>query len=325
MFAVPNQMNQSSHPNHDAPSQGSVALALQGGGAHGAFAWGVLDRLLEDGLDVSAVSGVSSGALLGTVLVQGFVRGGRPGARRAMQQLWRRLGQAHAVSPLQNGPLERWFWGWDLSNNLVWQGLETTMRLFGPAQLNPFGHNPLRLVLEDLVDREALTSRNAPRLTVAATDVETGKAVLFNNAAIDVDVLLASCCLPFVFPAVEIGGRGYWDGGYAGNPPLAPLLTPPPPRELVLIRAQPARRPGIPKTPTEILNRLNEIACENVLSMELAALPPSIRLRRYDADGALLSLPISSKFNAEPDFVRELFEAGRKVAEPPPEEREAAD
>ena len=318
-------MNQSFTPPAGEPVQRGVALALQGGGAHGAFAWGVLDRLLEHGLEVSAVSGVSSGAILGTVLVQGLVRGGHEGGRLAMRQLWRRLAQVHAVSPLQNGPLERWFYGWDLSNGLMWQGLEATMRLFGPAQLNPFGHNPLRPVLEDLVDRAALTARGAPRMTVAATDIETGKAVLFNNAAIDVDVLLASCCLPFVFPAVEIGGRGYWDGGYAGNPPLGPLLSPMPPHELVLIRAQPACRPGIPKTPTEILNRLNEIACENVLSAELANLPTGIRLRRYDADTALLALPISSKFNAEQDFLQELFEAGRKAAAPPPEVREAAD
>jgi NTE family protein len=188
------------------------------------------------------------------------------------------------------------------------------MRVFSPAQFNPFGHNPLRHVLDELVDRSLLAHPRAPRLMVAATDVETGDAELWGNTAITVDALLASSCLPFVFPAVEIGGRAYWDGGYAGNPPLRPLLEPKPPADLVLIRAQPARRPGVPSTASEIMNRLNEIACHNVLTAELAALPPSVRLTTYDADDALLDLPISSKFNGEADFLSELFKAGRAAA-----------
>jgi NTE family protein len=288
-----------------------VALALQGGGAHGAFTWGVLDRLLEGGLRVGAVCGVSSGAILGTLLVQGLVRDGNRGARREMRRLWRRVAQAHQLSPLQNGPLERWLFGWDLSNSLLWQSWEMAMRLFSPTQLNPFGHNPLRHLLSDLLDPALLTHPTAPRLTVAATDVETGQAVLFDNASVTVEVLVASACLPFVFPAVQLGQHACWDGGYAGNPPLGPLLSPSPPDELVLIRAQPARRPGIPKTPMEIMNRLNEIACHNVLAAELAALPASVRLTSFDADAALLDLPISSKFNGEAEFLSELFQAGR--------------
>ena len=291
-----------------------VALALQGGGAHGAFTWGVLDRLLQDGLRPDRICGVSSGAILGTFLVQGLVRGGPEGARAEMRRLWRLVAQAHRMSPLQNGPLERWLWGWDLSNSLAWRGLEMAMRLFAPAQLNPFGHNPLRPLLSGLLEPALLTHPSAPLLTVAATEVETGQAALFGNAEISVDVLLASACLPFVFPAVEIGGRAYWDGGYAGNPPLGPLLQPDVPDELILVRAQPARRPGVPSTPMEITNRLNEIACHNVLTAELAALPDSVRLTSYDADAALLDLPISSKFNGEAEFLSGLFEAGRKVA-----------
>ncbi len=291
-----------------------VALALQGGGAHGAFTWGVLDHLLEDGLRIERICGVSSGAIIGTLLAQGLVRGGQEGARAEIARLWQRVSHAHALSPLQNGPLERWLWGWDMSNSVLWQGFEMAMRLFSPAQLNPFGHNPLRHVLDGLIDRRLLTDPAAPRLTVAATDVATGEAVLFGNAEIDVEVLCASACLPFVFPAVEISGRAYWDGGYAGNPPLGPLLEPDLPADLVLIRAQPARRPGVPATPAEITNRLNEIATHNVLAAELAALPPSVRVTSYDADGALLDLPISSKFNGEAAFLSELFAAGRKTA-----------
>jgi NTE family protein len=150
---------------------------------------------------------------------------------------------------------------------------------------------------------------------VAATDVSTGRATFFGNSEIGVDVLCASACLPFVFPAVEIKGRAYWDGGYSGNPPLAPLLEPELPDELILVRAQAAHRPGVPTTPTEITNRLNEIACQNVLTAELAALPRSVTLRIYDADEALLHLPISSKVNGEEAFLKELFEAGRSAGD----------
>jgi NTE family protein len=303
------------------PGRGA-ALALQGGGAHGAFTWGVLDRLLEEGLEVHAICGVSSGALIGVMLAQGLVLDGRDGARAAMRTLWQRFARAHAMSPLQSAPLERWLWGWDLSNSVVWRGLEATMRLFSPAQLNdafwPFGQHPLRALLDDLIEPELLADPAAPRLFVSATDVETGEAVLFENADITVDVLLASSCLPFVFPAVEIGGRAYWDGGYSGNPPLRPLLaalaSQAPPRELLLVRAQPARRPGVPRTPLEITNRLNEIACHNVLQAELDALPDDVMLTTYDADDALLDLPISSKFNGEEEFLALLFNAGRAAA-----------
>jgi NTE family protein len=188
------------------------------------------------------------------------------------------------------------------------------MRLFSPAQLNPFGHNPLRHLLSDLLEPALLTHPTAPRLTVAVTDVETGQAILFDNATVTVEVLVASACLPFVFPAVQLGQHACWDGGYAGNPPLGPLLSPTPPDELILIRAQPARRPGTPTTPMEIMNRLNEIACHNVLAAELAALPASVLLTSFDADAALLDLPISSKFNGEAEFLSELFQAGRAAA-----------
>jgi NTE family protein len=245
------------------------------------------------------------------MLVQGLVHGGTAGARLEMRRLWRRIAEAHALSLLRNGPIERWLWGWDLSNSLIWRALEATMRLVSPAMLNPFGHNPLRRVIEELLDREALIHPSAPRLTIAATDVTTGEAVLFGNEDVTVDVLLASSCLPFVFPAVEIAGRAYWDGGYAGNPPLRPLLLPDLPEELVLVRAQPAYRPGIPQTPTEILNRLNEIACQTRLGADLESLPASVGLSVYEADDTLRDLPISSKFNGEPDFLSELFAAGR--------------
>ncbi len=291
-----------------------VALALQGGGVHGAYAWGVLDRLLDDGLAVDRVCGTSSGALTAAMLVQGLVKGGVAGARGEMRRLWESVGQANALSPMQGHPMSG-IAGWDFGH-LLWQGVETALRMFSPSQLNPFNHNPLRPMLLDLLDLDALAHPSAIPLTVSATDVETGAATLWTNREIGVDVLLASSCLPFVFHAVDVDGRAYWDGGYSGNPPLAPLLRPRPPAELVLIRAQPSRRSGTPSTPAEILNRVNEIACAAVLEAELATLPRGVRLTEYEADSVLGDLPLSSKYTADNAFLQRLFEAGRTAARP---------
>ena len=285
-----------------------IALALQGGGAHGAFTWGVVDRLLEEDVEIVSVSGVSSGAILGTVLVQGLAEGGVPAARKAMRQLWMKVAHAQALHP--------WLWGWDFlwGSDILWQGFEATMRLFSPSLLNPSGHAPLRKLLESVVRRELLNDWNAPQLTVSATDVQTGEAVLFDNVAIDVDILLASACLPFVFPPVEIGDRAFWDGAYSRNPPLQPLLWPLPPDEIVLVRALPMRRGDVPRSATEIFNRLNELACASALEAELALLPKSIRLVTYADEDELAAQPISSKVLVGEARLTALFEAGRRAA-----------
>jgi NTE family protein len=284
-----------------------IALALQGGGAHGAFTWGVVDRLLDADVEIVAVSGVSSGAILGTVLVQGLAEGGAPAARAAMRQLWMKVAHAQALHP--------WLWGWDFlwGSDILWQGFEATMRLFSPSLLNPSGHAPLRKVLEAVVRRDLLNASNAARLTVGATDVQTGQSVLFDNAAIDVEILLASACLPFVFPPVEIGDRAFWDGAYSRNPPLQPLLWPTPPDEIVLVRALPVRRRQVPRSATEIFHRLNEMACMSALEAELALLPQSVRLVTYAAEEELAGLPISSKVLAGEARLNAMFEAGRRA------------
>jgi NTE family protein len=287
-----------------------VALALQGGGAHGAFGWGVLDRLLENGLRVEAICGVSSGAITGAMLAQGLVKGGAEGGRAELHRLWETL--AHGRG---GAAVDAWLWGPDLLGDLVWQGMETMMRLFSPAQINPMGHNPLRPLLASLLEPDTLRRPGAPRFYAAATDIRSGEAVLFGNDSITVEVLLASACVPFLFPPIEVNGRPYWDGGCAGNPPLAPLLSPVLPDELVVIRAHPVQRETVPRSPAEIINRLNEIACHNVLRAELARVPRACRVRIFDADTALGDLPLSSKFRADRGVLRALFGAGRTAAE----------
>jgi NTE family protein len=293
-----------------------IVLALQGGGAHGAFTWGVLDRLFEEGLEFSAVSGVSSGAMNAAMAVQGFVHGGPEGARTAMRQLWTRVGEANVFSTIAS-PMD-WLWGWDkgieLGNELAWTGLANVLRVFDPGQLNPLGQNPLAPLIKDLLDKEAIRDPSAPRLFVGATDVESGESKVFGNAEIDVQHLLASACLPMMVPAVEIQGRHYWDGGYSCNPPLAPVLSPRP-DQLVLVRAQPRQRKGVPNSTSDIVHRLHEIAFQAPLEAELSLLPRHTRLLDVSADAALAKHPLTSKMNTDKSFLEILFAAGREAAE----------
>ncbi|OYV26382.1 MAG: patatin [Acidocella sp. 20-63-7] len=300
---------------HLPPNRPRTVLALQGGGAHGAFTWGALDRLLEDGLNFSAVTGVSSGAMIAAMAVQGYVHDGARGARAAVTKLWQKVGDAHVLTAL-NTSMD-WMWGWDkgmeLGNEMAWAGITNALRMFNPGHLNPFGQNPLEPLLNELLDLDAIRDPDAPKLFVAATDVESGQAKVFSNAQISVDVLLASACIPMVFPAVRIGGRHYWDGGYSCNPALAPVLSPRPER-LVLIRAQPRTRKGVPNTTADIVHRLHEIAFQAPLDAELALLPKQVRLVDISADAALARHPLISKMNTEKAFLENLFDAGREAA-----------
>jgi len=292
-----------------------TVLALQGGGAHGAFTWGALDRLLEDGITFSAITGVSSGAMIAAMAVQGFFHNGAKGARAAVSRLWQRVAEANIFGPV-TASLD-WMWGWDkgmeLGSEMAWAGITQALRMFSPGQLNPFGQNPLEPLLEDLLDLDAIRDPAAPRLYVAATDVESGQAKVFDNSQISVDVLLASACIPMMFPAVRIAGRHYWDGGYSCNPALAPVLSPRP-DQLVLVRAQPRARKGVPNSTADIVHRLHEIAFQAPLDAELALLPRQTRLVDISADAALARHPLTSKMNTEKNFLDNLFAAGRQAA-----------
>ena len=292
-----------------------TVLALQGGGAHGAFTWGALDRLLEEGLSFDAVTGVSSGAMIAAMAVQGMVKAGPSGARAAVARLWGRVMEGNLLGNIPATPLD---WMWDttkaFSNDFAWSGLTQALRMFDPGVLNPLGQNPLEPLLRELLDVAALRAPDAARLYVGATDVESGEAAIFSNAEIGVEALLASACIPMMFPTVTIGGRHYWDGGYSCNPPLAPVLEPAPER-LVLIRAQPRRRPGVPTATADIVHRLHEIAFQAPLDAELALLPRRVQLIEVSADAALARHPLNSKLNTDRPFLEALFAAGREAAE----------
>ncbi|MGA7999553.1 MAG: patatin-like phospholipase family protein, partial [Bradyrhizobium sp.] len=207
-----------------AREQVLVDLALQGGGSHGAFTWGVLDRLMEEPwLRIEAISGTSAGAMNAALVADGWTQGGAAGARAALDAYWRRVSQAAAFSPLQPSLLDRLMGRWTIDTSPAYVVMDLMGRLLSPYDLNPLALNPLRAILADNINFERLA--NAPiRLFITATNVRTGRGRIFRNAEITADVLLASACLPTMFQAIEIDGEPYWDGGYAGNPTLTPLV-----------------------------------------------------------------------------------------------------
>jgi NTE family protein len=307
-----------------------VDLGLQGGGSHGAFTWGVLDRLLEEPwLVFDGISGTSAGAMNAVVMADGLAAGGAPQARVALEQFWKRVSDAALLSPLRRGPLEILTGRWTLDYSPVFAALDISARVFSPYDLNPLGVNPLRQILADSVDFERL--RRAPiKIFVTATNVRTGRGRIFRNTDITPDALLASACLPTLFQAVEIDGDPYWDGGYSGNPTMAPLIRECTASDTILVQINPIERPGIPRTAREIHNRLNEVAFNAVLMKELraaallrkAADPGSgegrvwaeMRVHRIASD-VMLDLGYSSKLLAEWEFFGMLREEGRKAAQ----------
>ena len=306
-----------------------IDLALQGGGSHGAFTWGVLDRLLEEPwLRIAAISGTSAGAMNAAVLAHGWMDGGAEGAREALEKYWRRISRAAASSPLQRSFFDRLMGRWSLDTSPVYVAMDLMSRLVSPYDLNPFGLNPLRGILAESVDFDRL-DRSPIKLFITATNVRTGRGRIFRNADITADVLLASACLPTMFRAVEIEGEAYWDGGYAGNPTITPLIRESDAHDTILVQINPRERPDTPRSATEILNRLNEISFNSPLMKELRM----IALLRQVADpgtgeGArwaqmrthwigtdkLLEFGASSKLNAEWDFVAMLRTEGRRAA-----------
>jgi NTE family protein len=307
-----------------------VDLALQGGGSHGAFTWGVLDRLLEEPwLRIDGISGTSAGAMNGAVLVAGYAAGGAEGARAALDAFWKRVSHSARFSPIRRSPLDVMLGRWTLDTSPFYLAFDLASRVFSPYDLAPRGTNPLRDVLAESVDFGEL-ARAQIKLFVTATNVRTGRGRVFRNDEITPDVLLASACLPTLFQAVEIEGEPYWDGGYSGNPTITPLVRECKSQDTLLVAVNPVERSGTPRSAREILDRLNEVSFNSTLLKELRM----IALLRKVADAGssegaqwahmrihliaselLSTLGASSKFNAEWDFLRMLRDEGRRAAE----------
>jgi len=308
----------------------SIDLALQGGGAHGAFTWGVVDRLLEDDrLKIEGISGTSAGAMNAAALISGHARGGAPGAREALELLWRRVSEAARLSPLQRNPLDVFLGRWTLDSSPAFLASDMMTRLYSPYDFLTNSVNPLRQILADVVDFELL-ARAPIKIFVTATSVSTGRARVFRNGDLTPDAILASACLPTMFRAIEIDGEEYWDGGYSGNPTITPLVRECESRDTILVQINPVERKEKPRSATDILNRLNEVSFNAVLLKELrmiallrqAANPgcregvrwAEMRVHRVTSE-MMTQLSASSKLLAEWDFFLMLRDEGRSAAQ----------
>jgi NTE family protein len=307
-----------------------VDFALQGGGAHGAFTWGALDRLLEEPwLRIDGISGTSAGAMNAAVLVDGHAKGGADGARAALENFWRHVSNAAVLSPLRRTPLDILLGRWTLDHSPVFLAMDLMARVFSPYDLGPGGTNPLRDILAESVDFARLAQASI-KLFITATNVRTGRGRVFRNGEITPDVLLASACLPTLFQAIEIDGEGYWDGGYSGNPTITPLVRECNSKDTVLVQINPVERPGLPRSARDILNRLNEVSFNAVLLKELrmiallrqVAQPDNsenakwadMRIHRISSD-VMVELGYSSKLNAEWEFLCMLRDEGRRAGD----------
>jgi NTE family protein len=310
----------------------TINLALQGGGAHGAFTWGVLDRLLDE-KDVAfeGLSATSAGAMNAAVFAYGLAVGGREGARKALTDYWKRVSDAASLGPLQPSPIDRLLGDHKLTWSPVFSLMGFVTRVLSPYEFNPSDYNPLRDVIEQSIDFDVLRRPDCPvKLFLSATNVRTGKVKIFANAEISVSAVMASACLPTMFHAVEIDGEAYWDGGYMGNPALFPLIYNCKSSDIVIVHINPLFRKELPYAAGDILNRINEISFNSSLMREMRAVSfitgllkqkrlvgediRQIFIHSVADDGFMGALSPTSKYNADWDFLVFLRDQGRKCA-----------
>lgn len=308
-----------------------VNLALQGGGAHGAFTWGALDALLEDGrLNIAGISGASAGAMNAVVLADGLREGGVDGARKQLEQFWRGVSLDGQMNDLQRSLFDAYLGAFDplKFGERLMQGASSFL---SPYDFNPLDINPLRAVISRLIDFPALRASDDLKLFIAATSVRTGKIRIFRRPELTEEMLMASACLPTLFKAVEIAGEPFWDGGYSGNPPLFPFFTETDCLDVVLIQLDPIERMGTPDTAVEIMQRLNEITFNAPLLAEFRAIDfvarlidqgrlqgthyKKIRMHVIEGGDALAAYRADTKLQADYDLFRRLFQIGRRAGE----------
>ncbi len=310
----------------------AINLALQGGGAHGAFTWGALDRILADErLIIEAISGTSAGAMNAVAVAEGLMRGGREGARACLRRFWKAVSEAGQHSPIRRTPIDLFMGNWNLDASPAYLFFDLLGRVASPYELNPLNVNPLRDLVEELIDFERVRSCDKMKVFVSATNVETGRVEVFDRHELTADMVMASACLPLVFQAVEIDGVPYWDGGYMGNPALFPFFNASRSNDVVVVQINPIERRGAPKSAREILNRVNEITFNASLLREFRAihfvshlldegkLDPAeykqVLVHRIAAEEEIKPLGASSKLNSEWAFLEHLFDIGSRAAE----------
>jgi NTE family protein len=309
-----------------------VNLALQGGGSHGAFTWGVLDYLLEDGrLDIAAVSGTSAGAMNAVVMAEGWLENGRDGARENLRRFWRSISTENALSPFQAKFFDLFLGPQTLGGQFSALWGDFLLHFASPYQFNPFNVNPLKKYLVDTIDFEKVRAFKEFKLFIAATNVKTGKIKVFNNPELTADHVMASATLPTLFQTVEIDGEPYWDGGYMGNPALFPFFYHSGVPDIIIIQVNPIERAAVPHSTRDIQNRLDEITFNGALMGELRAIDFVVRLidagklsaeeytrplvHRIDGGDLLRPFNAATKSDASWQLISSFFEFGRTSAE----------
>jgi NTE family protein len=306
----------------------TISLALQGGGSHGAFTWGVLDALLEDGrLAIEAISGASAGSMNAIAMVEGFMEGGFDGARHQLRQFWEKIAFDGKLESSNRDIFQKFFGFWPGAEAMRYTFADIASRLSSPYDFNPLDINPLRDVLDELIDFKKVRSCDCIKLFVSATNVWTGKIALFKVHELTADHIMASACLPTLFKAVEIDGIPYWDGGFMGNPALYPLFYGVASDDILLVQINPIERKDTPKTARDIQDRMTEITFNGGLLRELRAVDfvdklieqgkisseeyKHVFMHRIDGAGTLDDYPAASRLNSSWDFLQELHEKGR--------------
>jgi len=320
--------NETAHSNQTR----TINLALQGGGSHGAFTWGVLDRLLEEkDIAFEGLSATSAGAMNAAVAAYGLAVDGREGARTALAGYWKRVSDAASLGPLQPSPIDRMLGDHKLAWSPVFSLMGFVTRVLSPYEFNPSDYNPLRDVVEQSIDFEVLRRPDCPvKLFLSATNVRTGKVKVFAGQEISASAVMASACLPTMFHAVEIDGEAYWDGGYMGNPALFPLIYNCKSADIVIVHINPLYRKELPHAAGDILNRINEISFNSSLMREMRAVSfitglvkqnrivdqeiKQMLIHSIADDEFMAALSPTSKYNADWEFLTFLRDQGRKCA-----------
>jgi NTE family protein len=311
----------------------TLNLALQGGGAHGAFTWGVLDKILETGLfKIDGISATSAGSMNAVVLAQGMLNGGEDGARTLLHDFWKAIsdhGKKMSTTSPMDAVLEPYLHG-----SISFHLFNSISSLFSPYQLNPSNFHPIREVLDEIIDIEQLKTNELIKLFICATTVKTGKIRIFNNEELSIEAVLASACLPKVFQAVEVDHEAYWDGGYMGNPAIFPLIYDTKTQDIMVVHTVPLYREEVPTSVLAIETRLREISFNSSLLREMRAISFVTKLidegwlkKEFEskvrkvfmhsviADQWIKKYPTSSVYKTDWDFLTTLRDLGRHAAE----------
>jgi NTE family protein len=324
--------DEAARPRAVRPGVKRISLALQGGGSHGAFTWGVMHRLMsEPRIYIDGISGTSAGAMNAAVFIDGFLKGKRQGAIDALEAFWDRVAQLNALPRTFPRGIPGISDGWAVDSDPTFMMADFMTRLWAPKQFNPLRLNPLGDILDDLIDFENLRNHPEVKLFVTASNVRTCKSRLFRTPEITAKMLLASACLPLLFEAVEIDGEHYWDGGYLGNPAISPLVHECSSSDVVIVQINPMNRPEVPESSRDILNRINEMTFNASLVREMAGFAAitklvesgkltddryiAVRFHEIGAEVELAELGALSKMNTERAFLEHLHRLGYETAD----------